>query len=128
MRTLKKCPCQSGSPYESCCAPFHANEPAPSAEKLMRSRYSAYALNLYDYINATWHPDTLNTPVTADDLRGIQWLGLTVHEAKNTSNNHATVKFTVTFCQDDQTPQQMTENSRFVLSNGKWLYLDGTHA
>ena len=39
------CPCCSGKIYEECCAPFHRKEKhAPTAEALMRSRYSAYAI------------------------------------------------------------------------------------
>lgn len=93
----------------------------------MRSRYSAYALKRPDYINATWHSDTLSDPVTAESLNNIEWIGLTIHEAKNIDRAHATVNFTATFHQGDQHPMEMTENSRFILEKGKWLYVDGTH-
>lgn len=93
----------------------------------MRSRYSAYALKRADYINATWHPDTLSNPVTAESLNDIDWIGRTIHEAKKIDDTHATVKFTAIFQEGDQPPAQMTENSRFVLEKGKWLYVDGTH-
>lgn len=123
----KHCPCQSGKEYADCCAPYHLGKIAPTAEALMRSRYSAYALKLADYINATWHPDTLNDPVTVKSLEGIQWIGLTIHEAKTLDETHATVKFTALFDQGDAVPMQMTENSRFVRQGKKWLYVDGTH-
>ena len=38
------CPCGLGDDYESCCGRFHAGAPAPTAEALMRSRYSAFAV------------------------------------------------------------------------------------
>ncbi len=125
--TTSQCPCQSGASYADCCAPFHDGKAAPTAETLMRSRYSAYALKLADYINQTWCPDTLSSPVTSESLAGVQWIGLTIHEAQNLDDTHATVKFTAVFAQDNQQPMQMTENSQFILQNGKWLYVDGTH-
>ncbi|MDO9220991.1 MAG: YchJ family metal-binding protein, partial [Thiobacillus sp.] len=72
------CPCGSGRTLESCCGRFHSGEPAPDAETLMRSRYSAYVLGLDDYLMATWHPDT--RPATLDLVATPrpQWLGLTV--------------------------------------------------
>lgn len=50
------CPCCSGETYERCCARFHRGERPEKAEQLMRSRYSAYVLNLPDYIVETTHP------------------------------------------------------------------------
>ena len=50
------CPCQSGLRYKRCCRPLHQGAPAPSPEALMRSRYSAYALGLVDYIIDTTLP------------------------------------------------------------------------
>ncbi|HEX5804075.1 MAG TPA: YchJ family metal-binding protein, partial [Azospira sp.] len=44
------CPCGSDQPYARCCGRWHAGEPAPSAEALMRSRYAAYVLGLSDYL------------------------------------------------------------------------------
>src|SRR5689334_9579352 len=51
------CPCHSGLKYKKCCRPYHNGMPAPSPEALMRSRYSAYALNKPDYIMQTTHPE-----------------------------------------------------------------------
>ena len=51
-----KCPCGSQDSYKNCCKPLHRGEPAKSAVQLMRSRYSAYALSLPDYIIATPSP------------------------------------------------------------------------
>ncbi len=43
------CPCGGGK-YKKCCAPLHRGEAAATAEALMRSRYSAYALGMHGYI------------------------------------------------------------------------------
>ncbi|HAW61148.1 MAG TPA: hypothetical protein DCX26_02290, partial [Pseudomonas sp.] len=47
------CPCGSGDALAECCGRYHAGVAAPSAELLMRSRYSAYVLGLVDYLQAT---------------------------------------------------------------------------
>ena len=60
------CPCGSGRPLADCCGCHHAGEPAPTPEALMRSRYSAFALQLTDYLLATWHPSTRPTSLESD--------------------------------------------------------------
>ncbi|MBI3508597.1 MAG: hypothetical protein HY069_03030 [Chlamydiia bacterium] len=50
------CPCCSKKNYIDCCKPYHDGQEAPSALALMRSRYSAYALDLSAYILRTTHP------------------------------------------------------------------------
>ena len=60
------CPCGLGDDYESCCGRLHAGVPAPTAESLMRSRYSAFAVGDAGYLLRTWHPSgrprTLSRP------------------------------------------------------------------
>ncbi len=58
------CPCHSGKKYKKCCQPFHKGALPSDALALMRSRYSALALHLVEYIIATTHPD--NTEHTKD--------------------------------------------------------------
>lgn len=52
----EQCPCGSANTLAQCCGRYHAGKPAPSAELLMRSRYSAYVLGLIDYLQATTLP------------------------------------------------------------------------
>ena len=48
------CPCYSNKSYGDCCEPFHKKAlHAPTAEALMRARYSAYALGEIDYLIIT---------------------------------------------------------------------------
>ena len=44
------CPCGLGDGYASCCGRLHAGAPAPTAESLMRSRYSAFAVGDAGYL------------------------------------------------------------------------------
>jgi uncharacterized protein YchJ len=78
------CPCGSGDELALCCGHYHAGTPAPSAERLMRSRYSAYVLGLIDYLKAT----TLPVQQAALDLESMRqwsansiWLGLEIEQS-----------------------------------------------
>lgn len=51
-----QCPCHSNKSYAFCCLKYHQGSWPESAVTLMRSRYSAYALKLVDYIVKTTHP------------------------------------------------------------------------
>ena len=54
---MEICPCGSGKDYVQCCSPYiQGTQVAPTAEALMRSRYSAYATSEIDYIYKPTHP------------------------------------------------------------------------
>lgn len=55
---MKRCPCGSGLTYEQCCQRYHQGEPAPTAESLMRSRFTAFVTGDEDYLLRTWAPQT----------------------------------------------------------------------
>jgi len=119
------CRCYSGKPYAACCQPLHDGLAAPDAERLMRSRYSAYALKLPDYILHTWHADTRPATLTQVDLNGIKWLKLQVLSHTPVDADTAFVKFVATFQSGQQKKEQLTEHSRFSRESGQWLYIDG---
>lgn len=87
----------------------------------MRSRYSAYALGLTKYLQATWHTSTRPADLTLTD--NPQWLKLDVLTA-TMEGNHGTVHFKAHF-QEGNTTHCLEENSRFVREHGRWYYLDG---
>ena len=108
--------------YAVCCLPWHAGQPAPDAEALMRSRYSAFVLGLTGYLSATWHPST--RPADLSPEPGVRWLGLEVRSHRQQDGTHATVEFVARSRQAGR-GQRLHETSRFVLDNGRWLYVDG---
>lgn len=55
-RANPACPCGTGLKYAACCRPFHRGEEPQDAERLMRSRFSAYALGEAEYLWRTLHP------------------------------------------------------------------------
>ncbi len=52
------CPCGSGNALAECCGKYISGVAhAPTAETLMRSRYTAFAVMDDEYLTQTWHPD-----------------------------------------------------------------------
>ena len=110
--------------YPSCCGRFHdGSAVAPTAEALMRSRYSAYVLDQLDYLRATWHPST-RPAMLAPNEPGMRWLGLNVKAHVQQDESHATVAF-VARSKLGGRAHRLTETSRFVREDGRWFYLDG---
>lgn len=120
------CPCGLPADYAACCGRYHAGEAAPDAERLMRSRYSAYVRQLADYLRLTWHPDTRPAELSLDEAPGqrTQWLGLAVNEHSVTGPDSAEVRFTARYRIGGGSAVRMTEHSRFLRIDGRWYYLD----
>jgi SEC-C motif-containing protein len=120
------CPCGSGAAYAACCGPWHAGPDrlaAPDAERLMRSRYAAYALGLEGYLLDTWHPGTRPAALGLDTA-STRWLGLEIRAHRRVDDTHATVEF-VARSRVAGRGQRLHELSRFVREAGRWLYVDG---
>jgi len=120
------CDCGAPRPYADCCGRYHAGPlhlQAPSAEALMRSRYSAFVRELGDYLLATWHPSTRPT-LLEPSPEGLRWLGLEVRRHSVQDDDHATVEF-VARSKLGGRAQRLHESSRFVREGGRWFYLDG---
>lgn len=131
------CPCRAREAesvrYSACCGRWHAGlvrgEHAPTAEALMRSRYSAYALaqgrdagplSLLDYLLKTWHPSTSPGDL---ELGPMHWSGLDVLH-QEASADAAVVEF-VAHHKVNGRAGRLHEASRFVREAGAWLYVDG---
>lgn len=121
------CPCGRILDYAHCCGRLHAGAPAPDAETLMRSRYTAYTRGNVDYLLATWHPSTRPGGLDLQDASAarIAWLGLDVVARKADGPDHATVEFIARFRVGGGSAQRQHELSRFVRENGLWFYVDG---
>jgi len=122
--TLASCPCGAGAAYPCCCGRWHDGLPAPSAEALMRSRYSAYALELADYLLATWHPRTRPERLDFSTGERCRWLGLELR-SQQSGDSHATVEFVARFRIGGGPARRLHEVSRFVREDGRWFYLGG---
>ncbi|MGY1754109.1 YchJ family protein [Blastococcus sp. SYSU D01042] len=121
----RRCPCGTGLPYAECCGPLHAGtSTAATAEQLMRSRYSAFAVGDPAYLLTTWHPRTRPPSLELDP--GLRWVGLDVLATRDGGLLAAegTVEFRATWVAGGQRGEQH-EVSRFVRDDGAWRYLDG---
>ena len=117
------CPCGRGA-YAHCCGPLHAGAPAADAEALMRSRYSAYALGLADYLLATWHPSTRPHALDLHSDPPLRWLGLDV-KRHVPAGDTAVVEFVARHRQGGSRAGRLHETSRFVHERQQWFYVDG---
>jgi len=124
------CPCGSGNPLSQCCGQYHDGAFAPSAEQLMRSRYSAYVLGQVDYLVATTLPAQQSaldrTAMTAWSAQST-WLGLEVESSDvfGGQPEHAQVTFTARW-HDQQGEHSHRERSAFVQIDARWYFIDPT--
>lgn len=123
---ITACPCGSLRAYLQCCGRLHAGEPSPDAEALMRSRYTAYAMRLGDYLLASWHPDTRPASLEMDEPAGMRptWLGLSILRHTITGADTAEVEFIARYRIGGASAVRMREHSRFVREDGHWYYRD----
>lgn len=122
--TPAPCPCGLGAPYADCCGALHQGRTAaPTAERLMRSRYSAFAMGDSGYLLRTWHPRT--RPAELDLDPSVRWTGLRVHKTTGGTAFHdeGTVEFTASYQAGGRRGRQY-ENSRFIREGGLWVYVD----
>lgn len=123
------CPCGSALSYADCCAPFHNGDTIPStAEALMRSRFSAFALHNSAYLLATW--DVSTRPVGLDLANDpSQWLRLEIVGTKKggVSDSKGQVSFNAYYRQHGK-EGVMAETSRFRKVANRWFYVDGVVA
>jgi SEC-C motif domain protein len=132
------CPCrneeQPSKTYGECCAIWHLGlletpaRHAPTPEALMRSRYSAYALQLASYLLATWYGETSPGEI---DFPPTKWLGLQIkHSAM--SGDVGVVEFIARYRDSTGRAQRLHETSRFLREGvgeaARWFYIDGQFA
>lgn len=125
-----RCPCGSGKPFSFCCEPaITGRKPAATAEALMRSRYTAFALGAVDYlINTT--AARMRTPQDAELLTEqtqiTTWTGLDIidTQAGQKDDQSGIVEFKAAF-ESPEGNAILHERSRFERESGQWVYLDG---
>lgn len=121
-----ECPCGRPLPYAQCCGRYvddYAGTPAPDAESLMRSRYTAFVREQADYLLATWHASRRPSKVSFD--AAVKWLGLEVRDHREVDAMHAEVEFVARQRDKSGRAVRLHERSRFVREGGQWFYVDG---
>lgn len=114
--------------YAMCCGRYlddFERTPAPDAESLMRSRYTAFVRERGPYLLATWHAS--KRPASIEFDAGVKWLGLEVRSRSVLDADHAEVEFVARQRSTvDGAATRLHERSRFVReADGRWYYLDG---
>lgn len=119
------CPCDSGKSYLLCCQNYiEQARQAPTAEALMRSRYTAFTQLNEGYLRYSWHPDTCPKNIHLNE--NTQWLGLKIKKvlAGSTNDDEGQVEF-VARSKHNGKASRLHENSRFTRVDNRWLYVDG---
>lgn len=124
------CPCGSNQHFENCCAPLLSGEIlARSAEQLMRSRYTAFALGAAEYLVSTLAPERRapnERRMLQRELGQTQWLKLEIlaTEAGLACDSKGVVEFNAYFIQPSGAGC-LHERSNFRKEGEKWFYVDG---
>lgn len=124
------CPCgravgRNALTFAACCGRYldhFGTTPAPDAESLMRSRYSAFVCGDAAYLLATWHHSQRPAELTLE--AGAKWLGLEIKQHRLMGTDRAEVEFVARFRVGGKAVRQH-ERSRFVREDGRWFYVDG---
>ncbi|MBU3995114.1 MAG: SEC-C domain-containing protein [Actinobacteria bacterium] len=140
------CPCGRGEAYGACCGLLHSGAAAPTAERLMRSRYSAFALGKAQYLLDTWHSSTRPDDLELDPTWAWRRLVIEATTAGGPFDDAGTVTFTA-IARTPEGRMSQRERSRFVreprsdwgaaagvggarvgggeVAESRWVYLDG---
>ena len=121
-RRDRGCPCGLPAAYDRCCGRFCRGAPAPTAELLMRSRYTAYARQDGAHLLASWHSSTRPATLTFDE--DLRWTRLDVVGTSGGGllDTVGTVHFRATHVRR-RAVGVLEERSRFSREDGRWVYV-----
>ena len=128
------CHCNSNKPYAVCCSPYHKGKiHAPTAEALMRSRYSAYVTKNVQYVYRSWDEKT-RPPLKVlreDNSQEFTKLEIINTTAGGSEDETGTVEFIASYMLKDSSDISMEseihqhhENSYFVKLKNRWVYVN----
>ncbi len=123
------CPCGSEKDYNLCCQPYHAGAAhAPTAEALMRSRYSAYVMKELPYLRLTLSPGeqaTFDINSAREWAETADWLGLEILSASGAeADKKGRVEFIASYRQHG-IEHTHREVSKFKRIGEQWYYVSG---
>lgn len=125
------CPCTSGKTYANCCQPIQTGTTkAPTAEALLRARYTSFVTGHIDFIVATHHSAThheVNREEIANWSKNSEWKGLEILQkvAGETKDETGTLIFHAKYAMEGK-DQDHFEKATFEKENGEWKFLDAT--
>ena len=126
------CPCGSGKVYGECCEPvIKGTKAAPTAESLMRARYTSYVKHEIEFIiNSCDEGDKIaeiDRKATEEWSKTSIWHGLKILNTQKggESDDEGLVEFEATYTDKNNLHEVHHENAYFKKVNGKWLYEAG---
>jgi len=136
------CHCRSGKPFSDCCEPFlRGVSVPPTAEELMRSRFSAFCEGMAEYLVQTHHPNNRSGNDHAEieqTIKTTEWMNLIILSKTKggARDEEGHVEFAAAFKSkpinllvgNANTASELTqlhERSLFIREDGRWLYVDG---
>jgi SEC-C motif-containing protein len=126
MEGMAGCPCGSGLELAACCGPLLDGAPAPTAEALMRSRYSAYVLRNYEHLARSLSVEQrkdFDAGEAKNWAEASEWLGLTIlrTERGGPDDDEGVVEFSARFRMQGQVREHV-ESATFGREDGRWVY------
>jgi len=130
MKKTSDCPCGSGATYGDCCSPIiDGSTLAPTAEALMRSRYTAYVTgnvkHLGDTLDAAgkndFDADSAKSWAESADWKGLEVVSV---EKGGVDDDDGIVEFIASYEVDEQLLQHH-ERAQFKKSGKRWEFVDG---
>jgi len=127
---MDQCPCGSNKAYAECCLPvIKSEQPALTAEQLMRSRYSAFVKKEIGYIFTSLHPDfrsDYDEKSTREWAESAEWHDFKMLDTKKGGHEdqEGQVEFVVTFSERGM-KREHHELSSFKKQNGTWYFTEG---
>ncbi len=126
---MSKCPCKSGLAYDDCCGPYIAGKAAPTAEALMRSRYTAHVEDNHAYLIKTMAPESREEE--AEDQQdsseyNMKWQGLEIRSLSDGGEKDETgiVEFVAKYKVGDKSGDHH-QRSEFRREEGRWVCIGG---
>lgn len=125
---MSQCSCGSGKGYDECCGPIIAGMPAPTAEALMRSRFTAFACGHLGHIEQTYARAKRGKhgAAGAGSSSAVEWVGLKILDtvAGDAGDETGIVEFAARYRLENRI-EVHRERSNFQRENGQWVYVDG---
>jgi SEC-C motif domain protein len=127
---MANCPCGSDRSFGECCEPFlNGTDNAPTAEALMRARYSAYVTANIDFIERSIHSSTragFDRESARKWAEGSQWQGLEIRNIIGGKEQDAegSIEFIATYSQKGEAVKHH-EAATFRKEAEAWTFVDG---
>jgi SEC-C motif-containing protein len=123
---MSDCPCGSGLSFETCCEPIINGAKAPTAEALMRSRYTAYVKRSIDHLGRSLSEEQRKDFAPEDAKNWAEkseWLGLKIlrTEKGGPADTEGLVEFSARFRTEGK-EQEHVETALFARESGDWVY------